>query len=94
MMSRPSDGTYVMNLVRNLAGLSALAALAASSTVALGGVAYAESGSSNGADGHAGTATSRCRSVDGSQPDMYGSAAPTQCVVTQGVGGSGGGGSY
>jgi hypothetical protein len=79
-----------MNMVRKVAGLSALAALAASSTVALSGVSYADGESTNGTNGHAGTATSRCQSTNASQPDMYGSPVPSQCVVTGGVGGSGG----
>jgi hypothetical protein len=80
-----------MNLVRKFAGLSALAALAASSTAAIGGVAFADDGGTNGANGHTGSATSTCHSASGpQQPDMYGSAVPSQCVAGGGVGGSGG----
>jgi hypothetical protein len=82
-----------MNGIRRFAGLSVLAALAASSTVAVSGVAFADDGeSSNGSDGHAGAARSYCQSVGGSNNSYSGSGAvaPTQCL--QGVGG--GGGSY
>lgn len=82
-----------MAFVRSLAGVSVFAALAASSAVAVGGVALADDGgqSSNGADGKAGSATAHCRSVgdNNSSSNPYSqSPAPVQCQQGVGMAGS------
>jgi hypothetical protein len=82
----------IMAFARRLAGVSMFAALAASSAVAVSGVALADDGgqSTNGADGTAGSAIAHCRSVgdSNSSSSQYSqSPAPTQCQ--QGVGAAG-----